>query len=487
MLRKIIGYVPSTVFPAVISVVMLYIYTRVLTTTEFGDFSFTFAGVLFVQNSVFVAIAVAVMQFYPEAEADGRKTTFMAECLLLLISVSSILAICAWAASCLSIGQLPIGQSNELILLGAALTVSRSAVSVTQAVRRAEERAWSYNLVECLHAAFGLAFGLVLVHLRGPSAESVVMGLLGAAVLCLMPGLPGLVHAACAIRHVEVKGIMRLLSFTSPLVGVDILVSLLQLSDRFLLGALGGSEALGIYSVSYNLVDRPTTLLCTAITTATYPMAVQALQHGRVAGKLQMGRNGAALLALAIPACVGLWLIKGSFVQIMVGPDFRAGAESLIPIMCLSALARGFSTHFIDHAFQLARRPSKALWVYGPTAAATIVLNGILIPFFGARGAAWAGLICQSFALVAGWMVARGIFPIWIPPGDVIKILLAVLPMAVVLTEVHFAISLSGLVSAIVTGGAVFGLGAIILDVVGLRSGAAEFIGGMARKRMSLR
>jgi O-antigen/teichoic acid export membrane protein len=296
-----------------------------------------------------------------------------------------------------------------------------------------------------------------------------------------------LVRAACAIRQVEVKGIRRLLSFTSPLVGVDILVSLLQLSDRFLLGALGGSEALGIYSVSYNLVDRPTTLLCTAITTATYPMAVQALQHGRVAGKLQMGRNGAALLALAIPACAGLWLTKESFVQIMVGPDFRAGAASLIPIMCLSALARGFSTHFIDHAFHLARRPSKALWVYGPTAAATIVLNAILIPVFGAHGAAWAGLICQSFALVAGWMVARGIFPIWIPPRDVIKILLAVLPMAVVLTEAHFAISLGGLVSAIVTGGAVFGLSAVILDVVGLRSGAAGLIGGAARKGISLR
>jgi hypothetical protein len=59
--------------------------------------------------------------------------------------------------------------------------------------------------------------------------------------------------------------------------------------------------------------------------------------------------------------------------------------------------------------------------------------------------------------------------------------------MAVVLTEVHFAISLSGLVSAIVTGGVVFGLGAVILDVVGLRSGVAGFIGGMGRKRMPLR
>lgn len=477
MIRRIIGYVPSTVVPAVVSFSMIYIYTRLLTPSVFGEFTFVFSAVLFIQNSIFTAIPVAVMQLYPDALAARRRPQFLAECILLFVILSAGFATVAAIA-----GILPSGHIAKLMSVGVLLTVARSGVSLSQAIRRMDDRAVMYNSIECFHAIGGLSLGLLLIYLQGPSATSVLGGLLGASFLCLITALPDMASIYRGFGAISRPEIRKLVAFAVPLVVVDLMVCVLQLSDRFLLGAMGGEVALGIYAVAFNLVDRPTSLVCSAITTATYPMAVHAMQDGTNAGRLQMGRNGAALLALAIPACVGLWLTKGSLVQILVGPEFRSGAEALIPIMCVAALIRGFSTHFVDHAFQLARRTSRALWVYAPAGVLTVILNVLLIPRFGAHGAAWAALICQSFALVLGWVVARGVFPIWVPAGDVAKIMMAVLPMAALLIAASFPASWFGLLAAVGTGAAVFGASAVALNVGGSRIEAGLLIGGLMRR-----
>ena len=69
MLRQIIGYVPSTVVPAVVSFVMIYCYTRLLAPIAYGDFSLVFSAVQVVQTVFFYAIPVALTRFYPEAVA----------------------------------------------------------------------------------------------------------------------------------------------------------------------------------------------------------------------------------------------------------------------------------------------------------------------------------------------------------------------------------------------------------------------------------
>jgi len=85
-------------------------------------------------------------------------------------------------------------------------------------------------------------------------------------------------------------------------------------------------------------------------------------------------------------------------------------------------------------------------------------------------GAAWAGLICQAGAVAAGWVVGRRSFPIWLPPREVGKIIIAVVPMALVLSAVAFPLNWSGLLQATCTGATVFVIGAALLDISGLRS-----------------
>jgi O-antigen/teichoic acid export membrane protein len=467
--KQIIGYIPANLLPAIVSFVVVYAYTRILTPGSFGAYTFVFALVLFVQMSIYEPIPIAVMRFYPAAEVAGREAAFLREVSTVFYAVT--LAIVVLYGIALWLIPLPTIVAN-FAWMGLPLLVLRSVVGVNQAVNRSCNLMARFNWIECSHAILGLGLGLLFILLLGPTAEAVILGLLTAALLCALADLR-LIAVPFPLRAgwVDRSGVMRLVDFAWPLMAAGITSSLLQLSDRFVVGGLGSAEMLGIFTVAYSLVERPMTLVCTSISTATFSMAVQALeQHGRQAGRIQAGKNGAVLLALSLAACVGLAMTSHYIAAVLVGPAFQSGVAMLIPIMSITALFRGFRSHFVDHAFHLAGRPNLMLWFLAPAAVANVLLNLVLVPRYGMMGAAWSALVCQAGATVASWLIGRRVFPLWLPPGSVVRVVAAVLAMAVVLWIVRFPLTWLGLIGAVTLGLAVFGLASVLLDVGGIRS-----------------
>ena len=79
MYRQIIGYIPSNVIPAIVSILMIYAYTRLLSPAAFGSYSYVFSAVLVLQTSLFYALPIAVMRFFPAAARDGRQDGLLKE------------------------------------------------------------------------------------------------------------------------------------------------------------------------------------------------------------------------------------------------------------------------------------------------------------------------------------------------------------------------------------------------------------------------
>jgi O-antigen/teichoic acid export membrane protein len=160
---------------------------------------------------------------------------------------------------------------------------------------------------------------------------------------------------------------------------------------------------------------------------------------------MQAARNGIALLAVPLPACIGLALTADYIAAVLVGFDFRFGVAALIPIMSFTALARGLHSHFIDHAFHLSGRPLLMLWTYGPATVLNIALNLYVVPRYGMMGAAWTALLCQGATVVFGWFLGTSLFPVWLPIRQVFLCGLAILPMALALAVIDFPLNSAGL------------------------------------------
>jgi O-antigen/teichoic acid export membrane protein len=473
--RLIIYYLPANIVPAACSFLLIYAYTRLLTPDAFGIYSLVFSVVLVAQTALFFAIPIAITRFRPGAVLAGKETSYLKVCYTVFYATSAaVVLLCAAILPWTSLEP----DARATMWLSLPLLLARSAVGMNQAVNRSADRMIRFNAIECAHAVLGIAAGVGFIWTLGATANSVVLGLLAAATVCAIVDLPLMVLPLRQSGPLDREALTHLLGYAWPLVTVAITSTLLQLSDRFLLGGLGDARMLGLYAVAYSLVERPTSLICSSISTATFPMAVSALErHGREAGRIQAGKNGAVLLALTLPACIGLALTAPYIAASLVGPAFRDGVSILIPIMSVTALLHGIRAHFIDHAFHLAGRSMQMLWSYGPAAVANVALNLILIPRYGMMGAAWTGLVCQGLAVVVGWIAGRRIFPLWIPLGEIARIIAATAAMAVVLQTVSFPVSWVGLMESVSIGGATFLVAGLLLNVGGVRSRLAVPLG----------
>jgi O-antigen/teichoic acid export membrane protein len=467
--RQIIGYVPSNVIPAIVSIAMVYAYTRLLSPAAFGIYSYVFAVVLVLQTSLFYALPIALTRFFPGAARDGRRDGLLKEAYLIFYVMCLAVIVIGICAGLL----IPLPSEYRLAAwLALPMLLFRSLVQLNQQVNRCGNLIGRYNAVECVHTVLGFALGLLALYVLGYGAEAIILGLLIAAVLCSACDIELLAspfrRTAKALDRAE---LVRLVEYAWPLVAVAATAVILQNSDRFLLGSLAGTGVLGVYAVAYNLVERPTTLICGSITTATFPLVVQVLENeGREAARVQAGRNGIALLAVSLPACAGLALTADHIAAVLVGSNFRSGVAALLPIMSFTALARGLRSHFIDHAFHLSGRPLLMLWTYGPATVLNIALNIYVVPRYGMMGAAWTALFCQSATVVVGWFLGTSLFPVWLPIRQVFTCGLAILPMALALTLIRFPLNWVGLLTAIALGTAVYIVSAIALDVGEVRS-----------------
>jgi O-antigen/teichoic acid export membrane protein len=467
--RQIIGYIPSVIVPAFVSMAMVYAYTRLLTPAALGSYTFVFSVVLVMQSSLFFALPITVMRFYPQAAAAGWQDRFLKQAYALFYALAGVTAALGVGAGLLV--DLP-AEYRLAAWLGLPLVLARSLVQLNQSVNRSTNRMGRHNMIEGVHAALGFGLGLVALSVLGHGPESIILGLLVAAIVCAavdfrLLGAP-FRPAAGAFRRQELR---QLVDYAWPLVAAQATEIVMQNGERFLLAALAGTGVLGIYAVAYSLVDRPTTLICLSITTTTFALAMQVLERqGREAARIQAGRNGIALLAMALPACAGLSLTAHNIAAVLVGPAFRDGVAALIPIICFAALIRGVRAHFIDHAFHLSGKPLAMLWSYGPATLLSILLNLWAVPNYGMFGAAWVAVVCHAAAAAGCWYLANRQFPVWLPPGQVVRCVLAIVPMAAALILVPLPMDWLGLTAAVLMGGAIYIVSAVALDVGAVRS-----------------
>ena len=464
MRKLIMGYLPANLVPAAVAIGMLIVYTRLLPPEEFGVYNFVFTLTIVMQASLFYALNLGVMRFYPAAVRDGTDPIFLHTA----YRGFAVMMSCAVAVSAIAAIVLP--QHAKMILLLIPLIVLRAGVAINQSVNRSAVRVVRYNVIECSQAAIGFGLGVLLVLVRGPTADNALIGLVVGSALTLGADARQFISPFMSGRY-DGRVMRDVLKYSMPLAFAYLLACSLMFADRFVVGALAGVQALGIYAVAVQLVERPTSLISVWITTATFPAAVEALERGGLeVGRRQAGQNAAILLSLVVPACVGLALTSVHMANVLVGPEYRSGAALLVPIVAGAALFRNIGAHVIDHSFHMSRRSDLMLATYGVSAAVNLALDFVLVPRFGMFGAAWASVVSLAFLVTLGGILAHRSFPLWVAPGEVARIAGATGVMAAVLVLLPVPDDWLGLVLLILAGALTYGAVAVGCDLSGVQS-----------------
>ncbi len=162
-------------------------------------------------------------------------------------------------------------------------------------------------------------------------------------------------------------------------------------------------------------------------------------------------------LVLAIPFCVGGWILADKLLYYLYGDAFTTGTVALMVLLPL----------YVIYVFQYLQmmtlnslnHPKDSFWITSVIVIVNIVLNVLLIPFIGITGAAIATLISILMSAILGYFVLGKYIHVEIEKKPILHILVATGIMALVVGGMRFLFpieSLAYLIALIIIGSVVY-------------------------------
>ena len=164
-----------------VSVLMIYAYTRLLTPAAFGAYSYVFSAILVLQTSLFLALPIAVTRFFPAAVIADRRPGLLKEAYVVFYLMCLATVSVGVCASFLM--PLP-KQYTAAVWLALPTLLFRSLVQLNQSVNRSGNLMRRFNTIESLHAVLGFVLSLAALRIFGYGSEAIIIGLLAAAIVC---------------------------------------------------------------------------------------------------------------------------------------------------------------------------------------------------------------------------------------------------------------------------------------------------------------
>lgn len=195
----------------------------------------------------------------------------------------------------------------------------------------------------------------------------------------------------------------ELFNYSKWLLLNNILIFLNNRGTDFIIGRVSGARSLGLYAVSYELANLPTTELVYPISRAVFP------GYARLAGDLKQLREAfvqviGLVALLTIPAGLIIGLLAEPVVRVLLGTKWL-DAVPLIQALAVFGVVR--SLHGPTGSIYLALgKPRFIAALQLVQLVAALGLMVFLVPPYGPLGAAWALIGGASLAMTVNYVTA---------------------------------------------------------------------------------
>jgi len=473
--RGLLGYLPANIVSAVVGLLTIVVFTRLLTPAQYGGYALALSLMTLAHTLLFTWAEAAMARFQAQArerdEVADHMATLYRTWVVLAVGFPLLAAAIAWLA--------PLDQTLKLaVIAGQAAVIVRSLIKLVQERRRADGEVAAASLLDMAQNGGGFALGVGFIAL-GWGAAGPFFGFVVAAALCLLVTLKRELAMTRGGRF-ERHRLREYASYGLPVSLSLILALIISTTDRFLLAAFLDETAVGVYHAGYSLSNRTLDILFVWMGMAGGPAMVAALERGgRPALEASAREQSSFMVLLTLPAAVGVALVAQPLAQVLVGEALVEGAARVTPWVAVGAFFSGVTTYYLHTAFTLGRRTHLLFAAMVIPAGLNLALNLVLIPRFGIDGAMWATAVSYAVGALASWALGRRAMPLPLPLEALWKSGLACIAMALALAPIPalggiVELAIKGAVGAVVYGAVIYGL-----DAAGVRRRGSTLLQGL--------
>lgn len=399
--------------------------------------------------------AVYALRYLPaQTGGEARERHLVTENMLVLASpVASIVF------AGVAVYGFPAGQSDLPTLLAVAAFFATKTIGALYAERaRAQSAFTAYGILQTAGPVGGMVLGYFVVSRGWTSADALLLAYAAAQAAGTLLALPGLGmrwRLGTPDRHI----LRAAVAFGGPVLFLSGLSWLAENYVRYLVQWEVGAAALGSMIVGWSLGRRCASVTTMLVTTAAFPLAARLLNEGRRDQALaQLSVNAALVVAVLVPAVVGMFLLGPALATIAVAPGYRETTVSVLGVAMLGGALRNLHVHTTDQLMVLDRRIRLAAIVDVFEIATGIAASLAGLYLFGMRGAVLGQAVSSAATLAFGIRCAHVRLGFRWPWADSAKIALSAAVMGLAIVSLNSSASLEGLLQDTIAGIVVYAI-----------------------------
>jgi O-antigen/teichoic acid export membrane protein len=394
---QMLGFACITVCGYVVAVLL----ARSFGPAAFGVFGVVYSVLMTSELILRLGVPQALVKLIGGSRAGSSQLQATGVTLTMIINLAGFAVI--WVTAPLLADALNVPNGDRLFRIA---VLDRPFFALYTCLAHVLNGRGEFRITGIVSGTYGLTkvIGVVIMAATDTiSIEGALIVNIAASVVALAFLLPRSGMAAYRPRLTE-KGVI--IALAVPITIGDFGLQSLLGIDLWLLNALGASvpaDVKGHYVAALSLARLPN-IVTYVLAAVLVPSIARALGSGdrAAAGRLVLGATR-FLAVLVLPVCVLIATNAGELMALMFSEDFRSGARYL----ALLIFAQGLGYTFLGALYAILIGTGDAAIgakrIYGGLAVG-MALNLILIPLFGATGAAVAAL--ASFA-TATLLIAR--------------------------------------------------------------------------------
>jgi len=375
----------------IIGLILIPIYTRKLTTTDYG-----MLGVLEVTADMLIAVFSlalynAFIRLYWDDEYRNRqKEMFFTS--LMTVAFVAVLMVLGFYPFLNRISVLLLGSSdyNSLIVLMLVSAGLKIILRIPSTLLRIREKAVLYTIANIARLIVILGVTIYLIIGLGHKVDAIFEAQIVGQCFYLIFLLPYI------IKNIKLKFNFRILKgmmdYCLPLIFSSVSGILLTLGDRYCLRYLTTFSEVGIYNLGYKVANVIKVFFISSVQLALPPMIFKMIDQP---GSKRFYSKIMTYIAFGIMLLIlGVSIYGREIIRVLAKNSSYWDAYIVIPILSMSMLFLMLK-HVSTTGLTIKKRTAVLARMVVAVAILNIVLNLLLIPSLGIIGASLATLISR--------------------------------------------------------------------------------------------
>ncbi|MDD6048510.1 MAG: polysaccharide biosynthesis C-terminal domain-containing protein [Methanobrevibacter ruminantium] len=415
------------------SLIFIPIITKSFTTAEYGMWAQVNTTIALVPNIANLGLPYTMVRFL-SAEKDKEKIKDSFYPMISLTFISTLIICSLFLIFGNAIANALFNGSMQVLYITTAISFFACMNLMLISFFRTFQQMKRYSLFLVLQSYIGVFVSIYLTY-AGYNIETVVLGLLtGYVAVFIMMAF--LIVKYLGIGIGKWSNLKEQLAFALPTIPSNVSSWVVDSSDKYVIGILIGSVAVGCYSPGYALGSillmflSPFAVLLPAVLPEHYEKGNMSEVDKYLSYSMKY------YLLLTIPAAVGMSVLSKPLLYIITTPEIALGGYMVTPFVCLGAIFMGM--YGITNNLLILEKNTMILgklWIV--VAISNIILNLLLVPYLNILGAAIATLICYILAFAVTAIASKKTMRLPFNIKELLKIVIAASIMGIAVYIMH--------------------------------------------------